>query len=231
MKNKIALFLTGVIIFIGIIIAIVIIIITQNNNSTSTDPSKQETQQISNASEYKKYQNTNIGYEVMIPNDLSSITDQKNTLYLQHYVPYEHNDPCNFKGSGSGVLSKLVDFKVSLIIHNTTLTKTIQKNESKYFIEEFMINNKLKVEPGFIDIVEQGNKKGYKITSGVEGCGIITYYINLTPKKTLVIYRTIITELTGLVGNMENFLSIPGIVTPEKEEEFINKIIETFILL
>lgn len=146
---------------------------------------------------------------------------------ITHSVVYKHTEPCDFIGDAP-VKEKIYDFGVYVSVLDANLKDAIIKNEhSDFFVKEFFENNTLKLAEGYVDPISAGTLNGFQITNGVEGCGQFTYYFPVSSAKTLVINRPFITELSGVVGNLETYLNLPGIIAPEKEKEFFNTILST----
>ena len=149
---------------------------------------------------------------------------------MTHSIPLEHPDPCDFRGDAPP-LSTLTDFEVSIEVVSQSLREAIIANESDYLVSKFLIDDKLQIEPGFIDEVSVGSLQGYRITSGVEGCGEYTYYLPFTSRKVLIVKRSFIPEFKPIIANYEEYLKVPGIIPPDREEELFNSILSTFRFL
>jgi uncharacterized protein YfaS (alpha-2-macroglobulin family) len=149
------------------------------------------------------------------------------SLVLQHSIPHHHEDPCDFKGDGIP-LENLMDFHVSVKafphnIHNT-VTNIFGEHLSEYFLEE----NQLQVQPGFIESVEIGENRGFRVISGIEGCGEYVYLFPINGRNTLVLKRAFITELLDSASPFsEEYLELPGIISPDQEEEMFQNILES----
>jgi hypothetical protein len=73
-----------------------------------------------------------------------------------------------------------------------------------------------------------GALKGYRISTGVEGCGLDKYYFPLDSAHTLFVERYKITELDPIIKNYREHRKLPGVISPEKEEQVFNQILSTF---
>jgi len=172
---------------------------------------------------WKTYTNSEYGFEFRYP-DALTISKEKDKITIIHSIPFVHTDPCDFKG-GAPQLQKLTDFNVGVEVVDNDIINTIIKGQSEYFVLNYVKNNKIEIVKDFIDEVDIGGLKGYKITSGVEGCGEYTYYFIISPQKTLLLKRPFITEL---INEPQQYLKLSGIIKPEEEVKLFNQIISTF---
>ncbi len=173
------------------------------------------------------YRNQSQGYELRYPKETITISEMGARATMIHSIPFEHPDPCDFRGDAAP-LTTLTDFEVSLEVVSQSLREAIVANESDYLVSEFLVDDRLRIEPGFIDEVSVGSLQGYRITSGVEGCGEYTYYFPLTARKVLIVKRSFIPEFNPIIINYEEYLRLPGIIPPDREEELSNSILSTF---
>jgi len=146
-----------------------------------------------------------------------------------HSIECEHQDPCDFKG-GAPPLKKLTDFRVSLKLFSKNVRETIIATTSDYFVSHMLLNDTLKLVPGYVDTVSIGTLKGYRVANGVEGCGYYTYYFPLNHDHTLLVERSFITELLPIIKDSEKYLELPGVIPPEKEERLFDQIVGTLRL-
>jgi len=180
--------------------------------------------------DWKTYMNEKCGYEVKYPENTIAVSEEGERLVMTHSILLEHPDPCDFRG-GAPPLQTLTDFEVNIEVSGRNLSETVTANESDYLVSNFLLDNRLRIEPGFIDEVNIGSLQGYRVTKGVEGCGEYTYYFPLTPKNTLFVKRSFITELKPIIPGYEEYLRLPGVISPDEEERLFNQILSTFRFL
>lgn len=218
--------LVGIIIILIVILGVGGILVWQLPKLPKEEVVPQEDE----TADWKTYRNEEYGFEIKYPEDVIKLTERNEGIALSHSISFEHPDPCDFKGDAP-VRKELTDFGIGIGVINKNLRETIIARESDSFVSGFLLDNKLKIEPGFIDGFNLGSLKGYRITSGMEGCGNYTYYIPLDSKNTLLVTRGFITELSPIISDYQKYLQLPGIITPEKEEKLFNQILSTFRFL
>ena len=177
--------------------------------------------------DWNVYKNEKQGYELRYPAGLIAVSEADPRIIMTHSIPLEHPDPCDFRGDAPS-LNTLTDFEVSIEVVSRSLKETIVANESDYLVSNFLVDDRLRIEPDFIDEASIGSLTGYRITSGVEGCGEYTYYFPLAPRKVLVVKRSFITELKPIIANYQEYLKLPGVIAPDEEEKLFNRILSTF---
>jgi hypothetical protein len=115
------------------------------------------------------------------------------------------------------MLDKLHDFNAFFRIYNKDLINSIKFDfSSGSIIQNFIKNNTLTLDPGFIDKYKMGSFDGYRITEGVEGCGRYLYYFPISSNQTLMINRNFYAET--FQGDKSELSKIPGFITFEQEE-------------
>lgn len=165
-------------------------------------------------------------FEFQYPSILS-LNDEGESVVLTHSVAYRHQSPCAFKGDGQ-ILDKITDFSVSLRIFNFGLKDTVKANENDYLMKDFFSSDTLKTSPGFIDEFSVDSLQGYRITTGVEGCGFFTYYFPISANKTLFVSRDFISEFRAMTADYQKNLNVPGIILPDQEENYFKEILSSF---
>lgn len=172
---------------------------------------------------WKKYENNS--FELEYPS-LASVMEVGNIVTLRHAIPFSHPNPCDFQGDARP-LERLTDFQLSLMIQNKNLRDSVQINEgSDSIVNNFFESNTPSFSDGFIDPFKAGELDGIRITSGAEGCGKHSYYFEISPGKTLVINQPFVAEFN--IEGFEKYKNFPGIVSPSKASEFLNRILSSF---
>jgi len=173
------------------------------------------------------YRNSTNGIGFTYPKILTARTEYGITS-LRHSVPFEHHDYCDFKGEATTTIPTLTDFHVRFYIVEKNIIGTM-KQESPYIPAENFVNNTVIPSPGFIDSVEIGTLKGYKIFEGAEGCGHTIYYFEIEKNKTLVVIQDFITIFSGAIDVEQGAkaLLVPGVISKEKEAEIFDSIVKT----
>lgn len=177
--------------------------------------------------ETKLYRNSNIGVVFKYPPKLS-VKSANSKINIHHEVPFEHHDFCDFKGEATTTIPVLTDFNVNIHISPKNLIDTI-RTESPYIPEENFINDKIVSSPGFIDEVKFGDKKGYSIFEGAEGCGHTVYYLYVSNDRTLVIYNDFITIFSGSIDteNMNRALQVPNVINKDENQKILEQILNS----
>lgn len=198
---------------------------TDNNNLT-TPPTN------TNVNINAEVQNKNIktyngsAFSFQYPTDLT-LGFKGEAVTLTHAVDYRHNDLCNMR-DGVRQLNELTDFNVTLAYYKKPMSDTIQATVPSNMVGDYLNGTSLKVTPGFIDEYQAGNLKGYKITSGAEGCGVYTYYFPLTSGTTLYATQAFVPEFQPINPDYQKYLRIPGIISPDKEETYFQTVVTSF---
>jgi hypothetical protein len=180
-------------------------------------------------SNLKSYKSEKYGFAIKYPEEII-LSEESNGINLTHSITYEHPNPCDFKGDNPA-LQELTDFNVSLEVFQKNLLETVVENENSTFAQEYLVGNKLKIAPGFIDEFIIGKLKGYQITQGVEGCGEYTYYFPIDSSHTLLVKRAFIAEFSPVIADSQKYLALPGIISPMMEKTMFDQIFSDFRLL
>ncbi len=184
---------------------------TVQNNPVNLPVQKTPVSSQTNTSGWKKYSDTSLSFEYSA---LISAKQDGGTITLSHSVAYKHPNPCDFKGDAPP-LDRLGDFGVSLKVVNQNLKDFVQS--SAYPGWDYVSKNPFTF----------GSFSGYKVSSGVEGCGEDIYYLTISSTQTLVIHRGYVAEFNSINGDYQTYLNLPGIISPSKGEEYFNHILST----
>jgi hypothetical protein len=171
--------------------------------------------------ERKTYEDPSISFKY--PAELS-VTKTDSDIAVTHSVPYTHPNPCDFIG-GAEPLEVVTDIGFTMQVYELSLGDVVRLHESEFLQQEYFANDTFKLEPGFIDTVSYGSLKGYKVTSGAEGCGVYTYYFPVG-NKTLFVQRPFNSDLNvSSDTSAETHLKLPGIIPPDKAETYFADIL------
>jgi hypothetical protein len=177
---------------------------------------------------WEVYKDEESKFEIKYPGDLIVVSKKDKKLLMTHSIPFEHPNPCNFSGFDSDVLKNLTDFNVSIEVVNKNLKETVSE-KNNYLKSNFLLDNKLKIQKGFIDEFKIGSLKGYRVTSGGEGSGNYVYYFPLSKSSTLLVIRSFIPEFG--YGVKQEYVNLPGVVLSVQEEKLFNEILSSFRVL
>jgi hypothetical protein len=168
------------------------------------------------------------GYAFHYPAKRMTLSNDGQTVSLSHEVPFEHPDPCDFKGDGD-TLPVIVDFDVSMSMKEKALRDAVIEAEGSDYVatqymrdEEFIVGGASPVEP-----VEYRELKGHRITSAVEGCGRHSYYFVSPTGRTFVVQRKLIAEFNAVNADSERLQNVTGILSPTQEELLFERIMST----
>ena len=182
---------------------------------------KEPVVQQNSADELKTYEDDSISFKYPA---LLSVVKNESAISVSHSVPYSHLNPCDFVG-GSEPLDNVTDLAFTMQVYELGLGDTVRLHEGEFLQQEYFVGDTFKLEPGFIDTVSYGNLKGFKVTSGAEGCGVYTYYFPMGG-KTLFVQRPFTPDLNVLSNpSAETHLKLPGIIHPDKAEAYFADIL------
>lgn len=198
---------------------------TLEENTNTNSPSVVVTNNNQNK-DAKTYRNS--AFEFQYPAALT-INSQGEAVKLTHSVPYRHTNPCDMR-DGAKPLDKITDFDISISLLSGGLKEAVQATVDKNVVNDYLQGNSLKVTQGFIDEYNAGPLKGYKVTSGAEGCGEYTYYFPTAKNSVLFVKRIFVPELQPSNADYKTFLKIPNIISPEQEENIFKAIISSIKL-
>lgn len=172
-------------------------------------------------------------------------TGVNDSITLTHSIPYKHTDPCDFKGD-KAQLENLTDFKISMRMFNTDLKTVMQENEGSYVMDNFFKGDipvtaldadgspiseyeSSIAQTGSLpkDSSKESSLIGYKVTSGVEGCGRDNFYFPMSEQQTLFINRPFISEFSSIVTDGQKYLNLEGVIKPEEADKIFNNILSS----
>lgn len=172
-------------------------------------------------SSWQTYENEQKNFQISYPKDkIILIENSDNSIQMINKVEYTHSYTSDSNDETFNV-EELCDFNIKLEVVNKNLIDTIRLNEEESFIEEYLYGNSLKVVPGYIEKIRINNFLGYSIFYEEIGSNEYKYYFVINAQRTLVVYRSIITEVQVLQDTPD----------PKEEEELFNNIISTFNIL
>ena len=161
--------------------------------------------------------------EFFYPNILT-FKKEGETASLSHSISSKHVNYCDLKDGLS--INDVADFSVSFRLFDKNLKDTVQINGSDYFSKNFFKNNTFVLSDGFIEKFNIGSLNGFKITMGVEGCGVYNYYFPISLTQTLFINRNWHVETYPPVDRPK-LNKIPGFITSDQEESIFNNILSS----
>lgn len=160
--------------------------------------------------------------------DIFSATQKNNIITLHHQINYANHPACDFKGDAPNSPT-LTDFNVTIQEINKPLVETVEQIDPTIATTSFS-GEDLVVSVGFIDRTSLGSFPGYSITSSVEGCGFITYYLPISTSRTLVIKKDMIGALADIVDPAvrQKILAVPAVISPDQSTAIFNSIMQSF---
>ncbi len=151
-----------------------------------------------------------------------AIKDENGTITLSHMVEtFLHTDFCDFKGD-SLPTTTFKDLTIKFSFTTLSLDRALTKFGGEYLKEFINTDGTIKEEVGFLEKTKIGDREGYKLTQGVEGCGHDQYYFQ-TENGVLIVQKNFVPELTDLNPQKEKFSSTPGVILPDEANELFEK--------
>lgn len=162
-------------------------------------------------SSVKTYSDSAMSFEY--PADLT-VSKDNDLVRIDHSVPSTHPNPCDFKGD-SKPLDAVNDFAATIKLANQSVmdyVKTTGWPDWQY----------VSANP-----YRYGAFSGYRVMSGVEGCGSDIYYLFVSQNKTVIITRRLVTELTDVTSDQNTYAKLPGIISLNKAETYFSQILSS----
>ncbi len=151
-----------------------------------------------------------------------AIKDENGTVTLSHTVEtFLHTDFCDFKGD-SLPTTTFKDLTIKFSFTTLSLDRALTKFGGEYLKEFVNTDGTIKEETGFLEKTKIGDREGYRLIQGVEGCGHDQYYFP-TENGVLIVQKNFVPELTDLNPQKEKFSSIPGVILPDEANELFEK--------
>ncbi len=170
------------------------------------------------------------GFSIAYPKTTLQFGRADTVMTLTHSVPLKHPDPCDFKGDAPA-LDRLTDMSVSFDVLEKSLKDAIITTEgSDYAIVSSMRGDTIVPSPeGPVEAAVFAGVQGYRILSGVEGCGRAAYYFPTPTGRTLVVLRSLIPEFSPVNAQADSLLQIPGVLLPQDEETLFQAVMDTVL--
>jgi len=157
------------------------------------------------------------------------IKDENGVVTLYHSVEtFLHTDFCDFKGD-SLPTTTLRDFTVKFSFTTLTLDKALLKFGGDYLKEFINTDGSIKESEGFLEKTKIGDREGYKLTQGVEGCGYNEYFLTV-PNGILIVKKNLVPELTDLCTQKDKYRASPGVILPDKAQQIFEELIKNIII-
>lgn len=173
-----------------------------NQNSENTKPVIMNTQ---------LYNGNKFSFEYP---SILSLKEDNGTITISHSVKFTHYNPCDMKGT-LPALSALTDFKATIKVVDLSIGEYLKA--MGWPQADYVYKNPFTFE----------TMKGYRVISGVEGCGETLYYFSINPNKTVVMTHSLIAEFSTINSDYKKILTIPGVIVPNKDEEYFLEILST----
>jgi hypothetical protein len=146
-------------------------------------------------------------------------------LLLSHALAHRHANPCDFSGERPE-LDSLVDFHVELEALHDSLPAAVRKREAGSPVAERFVNaDSVGTEPGFLEAIQVGDRKGYRVLLGAEGCGEIVTYLASGP-WTLRMARRKVAEFDPAANpDAGKLASLSGVIPPREADDLAERIL------
>jgi hypothetical protein len=175
--------------------------------------------------EWAVFESSKIGLKFRYPAPLLTVSGQEGSVSLVHSVPYRHEDFCRLEEDA--YLSVVVDFDVSLTVLPTNLPEAFRQLQSDFIASRFLKDDQIETSPGFIDCVQIGSFRGYRVTEGVEGCGFRRFYFGIDEKRTMVVTWTKVGELSAVCRYRDEVLAVPGVIDEGQAAKLFDGVISS----
>lgn len=151
------------------------------------------------------------------------LSESKDLINLSHILNKKHINSCDLKDGLE--INSASDFGVSFSLKNSDLKSLIKEDNSNMIEYIFKGDSIVTEKDSFVSKYKIGALDGYKISTGVEGCGYSTYYFPISTNETLVVKRNFYLE-TLQVGRDE-LVNMPGFISENQEEQIFKDILSS----
>lgn len=171
----------------------------------------------------KTYRHPEMGIEFNYPRILK-VREEAEVITIEHSVPFEHDDPCDATGLPKYKKSKeILDFFVQITVLPLTSVElfnqeVVQKDDAGLVTG---LRNTVRVTLGPLD--------GFRMYSGSHGCGLYSYFFQLSSARVLKVERWLAPEFQQRLGGREPaYRHLPRLILPEQELNFFREILFSF---
>ena len=162
--------------------------------------------------------------EFSYPNNLS-FNQKGDIISLSHSIPTgKYVNSCDLEDGST--IEGVNDFNVSFRLFNKNLRDSVLSNESDYFSKNYIKNDTFVLSDGFVEKFSLGNLNGFKISMGLEGCGVDNYYFPISSTKTLFISKSWHAQ-TYPGTDLPKLNNIPGFINKAREEQIFKDILSS----
>lgn len=152
------------------------------------------------------------------------LSESKDWVFLSHTLNKKHINSCDLKDGLE--INSASDFGVSFSLKNSDLKSLIKEDNHPDMLKYIFKGDSIILEKdSFVSKYKIGVLDGYKISTGVEGCGDSTYYFPISTNETLVVKRNFYLE-TLQVGR-EELVNMPGFISENQEEQIFKDILSS----
>lgn len=170
--------------------------------------------------ETKTYRNKKLGIEFEYPEKFK-VREKDGEITVEHSVNFEHRDPCS-ENELRLTSKRIFDFYTRISILPLTPTEL--------FIREVMQFN----ESGAAEApkssmrVTYGELDGFRVSNGRMGCGLYSYFFQITDESVLRVDRYPAPEFREVPeSEKEMYRRVPNVILPEDEEFLFKYILST----
>ncbi|MBI4117806.1 MAG: hypothetical protein HY453_01865 [Parcubacteria group bacterium] len=149
---------------------------------------------------------------------------------ISHSVPYAHDDPCDFIGSGIPK-KEIRDFDIEISLMDGSVQDVMKSKWGGEFVEANFRDGVLVEDSGYLlEQYEAHPWSGLRLTMGVEGCGSYSYYFPVGENRTLFIERPFVSEFMEVAstrGLILKALGVPDTIWPQTADVYFMEIVRS----